>query len=109
MSPEQINAILSPATPAQLGELHKAHWRYMSLVGMVSDVILQDTVASDRKAYPQFVKSESGMVVFNDSDCVTFMAEVTGLSTEFCEAWKNYDYYVLHGETVHEAVARDGV
>ena len=106
MTPEEISAVLNTADSYQLQALHMAHWRYMSLAGIVADVLSAEVVDADQKAYPHFIKRISGLAVFNDADCVTFMTEITGLAPEPCEAWKNYDYYDLHGETAHQTAAR---
>lgn len=108
MTPQEIKAILAPVSDHDLQELDIAHWRYISLIGLVSGALSQDVVEADQKAYPQLIKRESGSVVFNDADCVSFMTEVTSLAPVLCEAWKNHDYYVVNGETVQETMARDG-
>nr|WP_228857604.1 hypothetical protein [Pseudomonas syringae]QOQ33440.1 hypothetical protein [Pseudomonas syringae pv. actinidiae] len=108
MTPKEFNSTLKMATPKQLESLDQAHWRYMSLIGIVSDVLSLAEVVADKKAYPQFIKSENGLPVFNDADCKAFMVAITGLSPEFCEAWKDKDYYELHGETVQDTVAKSG-
>ncbi|KPC31050.1 Uncharacterized protein ABJ99_4866 [Pseudomonas syringae pv. cilantro] len=108
MTPKEFTTTLKTATPKQLESLDQAHWRYMSLIGIVSDVLPLDVVAADQKAYPEFIKSENDLPVFNDADCKAFMMAITGLSPAFCEAWKDKDYYQLHRETVQETVARSG-
>ncbi|MDM1715168.1 hypothetical protein HX137_31630 [Pseudomonas sp. 165] len=96
MTPEQFTAVLKLATPEQLDALDQAHWRYISMMGLISDVLPDEVVEADRKAYPHFIKSRP---VYNDDECKTFMVEVTGLSPEFCEAWRDQDFYTLHGES----------
>jgi len=108
MNLQEIKTILAPVSDHDLQELDIAHWRYISLIGLVSGALSQDVVEADQKAYPQYIKRVSGSVVFNDADCVAFMVEITGLKPLLCEAWKNHDYYVVNGETVHDTMAREG-
>jgi len=99
MTPEQFTAVLKLATPEQLDALDQAHWRYISLIGLVSDVLPDEVVETDRNAYPHLIKSPPK---YNDEECKTFMVEITGLSPELCEAWRDQDFYALHGETGEE-------
>lgn len=103
MTPEQFTAVLKLATPDQLDALDQAHWRYISMMGLVSDVLPDEVVEADRKAYPQFIRSQPA---YNDEECKAFMVEVTGLSSEFCETWRDQDFYNIHGETGEEMGAR---
>ena len=107
MTPHEFNAVLDRATKAEREALDAAHWRYISLIGLVHDAMPAEIVAADKLAYAHFIKQEDGHPVFVDADCTAFMAEVTGLATEFCEAWKDYDFYELHGETAEEMAARE--
>ena len=77
MTRYEFKATLRPATQAQLDSLDRAHWRYISLIGLVSDVVAAGVVAADQKAYPQFIKRLEGRPVFNDDDCMSFMAELS--------------------------------
>lgn len=106
MTPEQFTSVLERATKAELESLDGAHWRYISMIGLVSDVLPADVVTADQQAYPHLIKQEDGRSVFNDEDCKTFMVAITGLSTEFCEAWRDHDFYELHGETAEQMAAR---
>lgn len=103
---DHYTAVLSAASPAQLDSLDQAHWRYITLIGLVSDVLPVDQVQADQIAYPQFISQNDGMPVFNDDDCTTFMVAVTGLSSALCEAWRDKDFYDLHGETAEEMASR---
>ena len=105
MTPNEFTATLAVATQGQLETLDQAHWRYMSLIGIVSDALPADVVEADQKAYPQLIKRDGGLAVFNDADCTVFMVAITGLSPEFCEAWRDKDFYDLHGETAAEMAA----
>ncbi|WP_443694938.1 hypothetical protein [Pseudomonas sp.] len=105
MTPEKFTDTLKTATPSQLESLDEAHWRYMSLIGIVSDVLPAEVVEADKNGYPQFIKLDAGLPVFNDADCTTFMEAITGLPSELCEAWRDKDYYELHGETPEETAA----
>lgn len=107
MAPQEFTAILAAATPDQLETLEMAHWRYMSLIGIV-DAIDQAITDADRLAWPAFVKQRDGLPLFVDSDCTAFMVAITRLPAEFCAAWMNKDYYELHGETAHETAERAG-
>lgn len=49
MTPYEFKATLRPATQAQLDRLDRAHWRYISLIGLVSDVVAAGVVAADQK------------------------------------------------------------
>lgn len=106
MTPEQFTSTLKQATPEQLEALEAAYWRYISLTGLVSDVLPAEQVEADKAAYPQFVRTVNNMPVFNDAECVVFMAAISGLPSEYCEAWKDKDYFELHGETVETTAAR---
>lgn len=106
MTPYEFKATLRPATQAQLDRLDRAHWRYISLIGLVSDVVAAGVVAADQKTYPQFIKRFEGRPVFNDDDCMRFIAAVTGLAPSLCAAWRDQDFYQLHGETTQAMAAR---
>lgn len=106
MTPNQFKAALRPATQAQRDRLDRAHWRYISLIGLVTDVVAASVVSADKKAYPQYIKRLEGRPVFNDDDCVSFMAQVTGLAPVLCAAWRDQDFYQLHGETAEAMAAR---
>lgn len=105
MKPEQL-ALLDTASSELLQALNIAHWRYISLIGIVFDVLPAVIVASDRKAYPQFIKSDIEHAVFNKTDCIAFMAEVSHLAPQLCEAWMNYDAYAVQRETSEETGKR---
>lgn len=64
-------------------------------------------VAAYQEAFPHFIKQMDGRPLFSDADCISFMVAVTGLSAEFCGAWKDHDFYELHGETVEKMAARE--
>ncbi|GGM25113.1 hypothetical protein ACFQDN_21735 [Pseudomonas asuensis] len=105
MTYAEFTAILSTATAEQVDMLDTAHWRYMRLIGIVDDGVSVELEA-DQGAYPQFIKKgRTGLPVFDDADCVTFMAAISGLSKEFCAAWRDKDFYELHGESVEEIEA----
>ncbi|KAA8704143.1 hypothetical protein [Pseudomonas cannabina] len=106
MKPAEFAAKLTKATPFQLKALDDAHWRYISLIGLVSDAVPADVVEADQKAYPGFIKLNGTKIVFNDADCEVFMASVTGLPVEMCAAWRDKDFYTLHGETADEMAGR---
>ena len=105
MTPDEFNTILNGATEAERAALDGAHWRYISLIGLVDDAHPGEVVAADKKAYPHFIKQQDGNPVFVDADCTAFMVAVTGLAAEFCEAWMDHDFYELHGETPEEMAA----
>lgn len=107
MTPDEFTAVLERATEAEREALDAAHWRYISLIGLVHDVVPAKVVAADQEAFPHFIKQMDGRPVFSDADCTAFMVAVTGLSAEFCEAWKDHDFYELHGETAEEMAARE--
>ncbi|OEC68268.1 hypothetical protein A7D21_27295 [Pseudomonas sp. AP19] len=106
MTPDEFTAVLERATEGERVALDGAHWRYISLIGLVHDALPAEVVAADQKAYPHFIKQMDGSPLFSDADCTAFMVAVTGLSAEFCEAWKDHDFYELHGETAEEMAAR---
>ena len=108
MAPEEFTATLNGATQEQLDSLEQAHWRYMNLAGIVFDGIAPDVVAADKATFPQYIKRDngSGSPVFSDADCKDFMVTITGLSAEFCEAWRDRDFYELHGETADDMASR---
>ncbi|VVN26588.1 hypothetical protein PS623_04565 [Pseudomonas fluorescens] len=108
MKPHQFAAVLDRATEAEREALDGAHWRYISLIGLVHDALPAEVVATDKEAYQHFIKRcEEGRPVFSDADCIAFMTAITGLSHEFCAAWKDHDFYELHGETFEEMAARE--
>lgn len=106
-TPDEFNAVLERATEAEREALDWAHWRYISLIGLVHDALPAEVVATDQEAFSHFIKQMDGRPLFNDADCTAFMVAVTGLSAEFCEAWKDHDFYELHGETAEEMAARE--
>ena len=106
MTPEQFTTVLGSATPDQLESLDMAHWRYMSLAGIVSGVLPVEVVEADQNTYPHFIKRNGDLAVFSDVDCVAFMVDVTHLSPQLCEAWMSFDDYELHGETADATAAR---
>lgn len=109
MNKEEFQAVLQNATEEQLRALDEAHWRYMSLIGIVSDVLPAEVVAGDVTRFPEMIKRDKdGLAIFTDADCEVFMAAITGLPREFCTAWKDKDFYELHGESVDDVFARGG-
>lgn len=107
MTPDEFTAVLNEATEAEREALDGAHWRYISLIGLVDDALPEEVVAADRKAYPHLIKQVDERPLFSDADCTAFMVAVTGFSVEFCKAWKDHDFYELHGETVEEMAVRE--
>ncbi|UST77235.1 hypothetical protein [Pseudomonas siliginis] len=107
MTPSEFTSVLEQATEAEREALDGAHWRYISLIGLVHDALPAEVVDADQKAFPHFIKQVDGNPLFSDADCTAFMVAVTGLSAEFCEAWKDHDFYELHGETAEEMAARE--
>lgn len=106
MAPEEFTAALNGATQEQLDSLEQAHWRYMNLAGIIFDGIAPDVVAADKAAFPHYIKQDNDRPVFSDADCKDFMVAITGLSAEFCEAWRDRDFYDLHGETADDMASR---
>ncbi|WP_408601468.1 hypothetical protein [Pseudomonas sp. PLMAX] len=106
MNRDEFEAVLQDATEEQLTALDEAHWRYMSLIGIVSDVLPAEVVAGDVAKFPEMIKrDDGGLPIFKDADCDEFMVAITGLPREFCTAWKDKDFYELHGESVDDAAA----
>lgn len=109
MGRDEFQAVLQNATEEQLSALDEAHWRYMSLIGIVSDVLPAEVVAGDVAKFPEMIKrGEDGLPIFKDADCDVFMVAITGLPLEFCKAWKDKDFYELHGESVDDVFERGG-
>lgn len=109
MGRDEFEAVLQNANEEQLSALDEAHWRYMSLIGIVSDVLPAEVVAGDVAKFPDMIKrDEEGLPIFKDADCDAFMVAITGLPLEFCTAWKDKDFYKLHGESVDDVSARGG-
>jgi len=107
MTPDEFAAVLKQTTEAQREALDGAHWRYISLIGLVHDALPAEVVAADQKSFPHLIKRPNGYPLFSDADCTAFMVAITGLSAEFCEAWKDHDFYELHGETAEEMAAHE--
>lgn len=93
MSTYEIDAVLDLTASILLRELHKAHWRYLNIAGIISETIPRDRTIKDPKRYLRPVKCDANLVGENAEGCVEFMAEVTGFPPSFCEAWMKYDYY----------------
>lgn len=107
MSPEQFIAVLEGASEQQLETLDLAHWRYMTLIGLLHDGVPTDVAAQDQTQYAHLIKPGSdGKPVFHDEDCEKFMADITGLSPEVCAAWRDFDFFEQHGETPEQMDAR---
>lgn len=108
MKKEIFDSILASATETQKDALDSAHWRYMSLIGIVYDVLPADVVAEDKRDYAAMIRLNEGLPVFSGKDCIEFMIAKTGLSAELCEAWMEHDYYELNRETHEETLKRLG-
>lgn len=107
MERDEFEAVLQSATEEQLSALDMAHWRYMSLIGIVSDVLPDEVVAGDVAKFPEMIKGdEQGLPIFKDADCDVFMVAITGLPLEFCTAWKDKDFFEIQGESVDEVFGR---
>lgn len=96
---EEFERVLKGATTEQKDALEASHWRYMSLIGIVSGEVEEAIVVADRVRFPQMARRcKDDLPIFDDAQCVEFMAEITGLPEEFCEAWKDKDFYELNGD-----------
>jgi hypothetical protein len=77
----------------QLSLLEAAHWRYMRLCGVVGSIAPADRLDADRAAYPQYIKhTPEGDPILNSNDCIAFMACVSGVSLECCQAWMEKNF-----------------
>ena len=109
MGRDEFQAVLQNATEEQLSALDEAHWRYMSLIGIVSEVLPPKVVAGDVARFPEMIKRDKdGLPIFKDADCDVFMVAITGLPIDFCTAWKDKDFYELHGESVDDVCEKGG-
>lgn len=90
MTPDEFTAVLEVATEAEREALDGAHWRYISLIGLVHDALPAEVVAADQEAFPHFIKQMDGRPLFSDVDCTAFMVAVTGLSAQCCR-WSEID------------------
>jgi hypothetical protein len=86
---EEIDTYLdSNLSVNELGLLEAAHSLYMRLCGIVGRSITPvDRLDVDGAAYPQHKQSPEGEPTFKGNDCVTFIACVAGVPTEYCQAW----------------------
>jgi hypothetical protein len=72
----------------QLSVVEAAHSLYMRLCGIVGKSLTPvDRLGVDGAAYPQHKQSPESDPAFRANDCVTFIACVSGVSTEYCQAW----------------------
>lgn len=67
MTPDEFVAVLERATEAERETLDGAHWRYISLIGLVHDALPAEVVAADQKAYLHFIKQMDGSPLFSDA------------------------------------------
>lgn len=93
MTLEELDEYLSKHVPPEKRKgLSSAHWRYMNLIGIVDDCVVPEQVAADQKVYAHMIRARDGHPFFDDCDCVEFMAKVSGLPTEWCQAWMQRDF-----------------
>jgi len=86
---EEIDAYLDAHLSVnELGLLEAAHSLYMRLCGIVGRSITPvDRLDVDGTACPQRKQPSEGDSTFKRNDCITFIACVSGVPTEYCQAW----------------------
>lgn len=73
--------------------LEAAGWRYAALIGIVDSDAGADVLASDRAKYPQFIKATAdGTPIWDQTDAVQFVRELTGQPDDVCKRWLAYDW-----------------
>lgn len=83
----------------QRDALAAAHERYMYFTGVYTDRPAVDHIAEDRSAFPHLLKfTAGGRPSLSDERCAEFMAAVTGLPRDWCEAWEEVEFVSEHGE-----------
>ncbi len=101
MKLEVAQHILENLNPTELESLENAHWRYMHFIGIIGDPSPEDVEQAneDRKTFAHFLTME----VFDVENAIQFMMEITGLPSDYCEAWDECDFFKTNGISSEEA------
>jgi len=93
---EEIDAYLDAHLSVnELGLLEAAHSLYMRVCGIVGRSITHvDRLDVDGAATPQHKQPPEGDPAFKGNDCTTFIASVSGVPTEHCQAWMEKRFLV---------------
>ena len=98
MKIEAAQTIIESLAQDQRSALEKAHWRYMAFAYVVLDDEYAKQADEDRKAYPQLLKfNADGQTIVSGKRAAEFMAAITGMSRDWCEAWDAHDFHETHG------------
>lgn len=82
--------------PEMRSELEDAGWRYAQLIGIV-DVVPHDIpehiAQMDKARYSHFIRRDSqGRPIWDDSEAIIFVQELTGYERRICALWLDYDW-----------------
>lgn len=90
----QINEIIEDI-PEELNDvLYDAHDRYQHLVSITSGNFTSEIIAKDRIKFKDMIHtSKSGLPVFDDDECVSFMSQTYALPELLCRIYIANDYH----------------
>jgi hypothetical protein len=97
MKIEAAKKILESLDSFVLEKLERAHWRYMHLIDIIEDPNPEDVdqAKEDRKAYAQLLT----LLEFDVENSIEFMMNITGLPSDYCEAFIENDFFETYGES----------
>jgi hypothetical protein len=90
----QINEIIEDI-PKELSDiLDEAHDRYQHLINITSGNYSEDIIKKDKIKFSNMINvSESGLPIFDDNDCVSFMSQTYALPELLCRIYIANDYH----------------
>ena len=99
----QARQLAATIPQEQQAILAAAHERYMYFTGVYTDRPTVDHIAEDRAAFAHLLMfAADGRPSLSDERCAEFMAAVTGLPRDWCDAWEEVEFLREHGEGFYE-------
>lgn len=94
MDMETALTIVNALTQEQRAMLEKAQWRYLAFSHAMLEAEHDEQAKEDRKAFPEFLEfNTDGLPTVSGKNAADFMAAVTGMPRNWCEAWDTHDFY----------------
>lgn len=107
MKLEVAQKIVNSLDESECEKLERAHWRYIHFIDIVKDPNLEDVeqAKEDRKTYAHLLT----LSMFDVKNLIQFMMDITGLPSDYCEAWSEYDFFEAYGISSEDAEKQESV
>lgn len=101
---EVAQKIVNSLNESECEKLKKAHWRYMHFIDIIEDPNLENVeqAKEDRKTYAHLLT----LSIFDVEKSIQFMMSITGLPSDYCEAWGEHDFFEVYGISSEDAEKR---